>query len=111
MPGAARHWLAVLIVSFIWTFLSKPAQKDLGIVTDGSANILLLTAHPDDECMFFAPTILALHDAITPPPALYSLCLSVGNADGIGDTRRHELARSLEVLGIEEGRRWVVDTP
>ena len=73
---------------------------------------LLLTAHPDDECMFFAPTILALQEApLLHPPKLHSLCLSVGNADGLGDIRRRELEGSLEVLGIGEGRRWVIDTP
>lgn len=78
-----------------------------------SENILLLTAHPDDECMFFAPTLLALLDSkdAQKRPKVHSLCLSVGNADGLGDVRRHELERSLDVLGIEDGRRWVVDTP
>ncbi|RPD56023.1 LmbE-like protein, partial [Lentinus tigrinus ALCF2SS1-6] len=74
-------------------------------------NVLLLTAHPDDECMFFAPTILALSEALQPPPTLYSLCLSVGNADGLGEVRRRELEGSLDVLGIEEGKRWVIDKP
>ncbi|CDO70513.1 hypothetical protein BN946_scf184569.g56 [Trametes cinnabarina] len=63
--------------------------------------------------MFFAPTILALLDIEDAHrrPQLYSLCLSVGNADGLGEVRRHELARSLDILGIEDGRRWVVDSP
>ncbi|KAH7921702.1 LmbE-like protein [Leucogyrophana mollusca] len=75
--------------------------------------VLLLTAHPDDECFFFAPTILALravHDGVS-NPAIFSLCLSTGNADGLGKVRQDELARSLDVLGIEEERRWVVDHP
>ncbi|OJT02965.1 hypothetical protein TRAPUB_6444 [Trametes pubescens] len=63
--------------------------------------------------MFFAPTLLALLDSkdAQKRPKVHSLCLSVGNADGLGDVRRHELERSLDVLGIEDGRRWVVDTP
>ncbi|KAI0739100.1 putative deacetylase LmbE-like domain-containing protein, partial [Daedaleopsis nitida] len=62
--------------------------------------------------MFFAPTLLALQEATSQPaPRLHSLCLSVGNADGLGGIRRHELARSLDVLGIGKGRRWVVDHP
>lgn len=91
-------------------------------------NILVLTAHPDDECMFFAPTILALTGSSTlnepdaPSSALeeggieqhrkvFSLCLSSGNADGLGEIRKRELAGSLDVLGIPEGRRWVLDEP
>lgn len=35
---------------------------------------LLLTAHPDDECMFFTPAILCLR----PRGTLRLLCLSTG---------------------------------
>ncbi|KAF9010115.1 putative deacetylase LmbE-like domain-containing protein, partial [Cyathus striatus] len=92
-----------------------------------SSKILLLTAHPDDECMFFAPTILnltpptkqvILSDAVEPHPAgltssaeLFSLCLSNGDADGLGVIRKAELSRSLDVLGIEPGNRWITDHP
>ena len=38
--------------------------------------VLLITAHPDDECMFFAPTILALTRVA--PEDVYLLCLSNG---------------------------------
>lgn len=118
MIQAARFWLSTLLLSVICGFLSQPAQKDLALLTEVSAtndvpHILLLTAHPDDECMFFAPTLLALLEnaAHGNEPKLYSLCLSVGDADGLGDVRRHELERSLDILGVENGRRWVVDRP
>jgi len=88
--------------------------------------ILLLTAHPDDETFFFGPTITSLIpsfavpvsasqrantlDSVTPTfPQVYSLCLTVGNADGLGDTRRRELGESLDVLGVVEDKRWVLD--
>ncbi|KAL1946269.1 hypothetical protein VTO73DRAFT_15396 [Trametes versicolor] len=63
--------------------------------------------------MFFAPTLLALLDdtGMYNRPKIHSLCLSVGIADGLGDVRRLELERSLDVLGIEDGRRCVVDRP
>ena len=38
-------------------------------------NVLLITAHPDDECMFFAPTILSLQQQEV---QVYLLCLSEG---------------------------------
>ena len=72
--------------------------------------ILLLTAHPDDECLFFAPTILALRDDPT-HPEIFSLTMSVGNADGLGELRKDELSRSLDVMGIDQEKRWVVDHP
>ena len=111
MTSILSYWLPILVASLLWTILSTPAHKNIGLLADSSSNILLLTAHPDDECMFFAPTLLALQETLKPPPTLYSLCLSVGNADGLGDVRRHELAASLDVLGIGEGRRWVLDHP
>jgi N-acetylglucosaminylphosphatidylinositol deacetylase len=70
--------------------------------------VLLVTAHPDDECMFFGPTILALRARNV---EVHSLCLSVGNQDGLGSTRRHELFDSLDVLDIPAGKREVVDSP
>lgn len=61
--------------------------------------IILLIAHPDDEAMFFSPTLLALTD-----PALGNhlkiLCLSTGNADGLGETRKKELVESAMKLGV-----------
>lgn len=40
-----------------------------------STQALLVTAHPDDECMFFAPTILNLVESKVD---LHLLCLSTG---------------------------------
>jgi N-acetylglucosaminylphosphatidylinositol deacetylase len=61
--------------------------------------IILLIAHPDDESMFFSPTLQALTD-----PTLQNhvkiLCLSTGNADGLGDTRRKELEAAAVTLGL-----------
>lgn len=38
--------------------------------------VLIVTAHPDDECMFFGPTILSL--TRQPNCQVYLLCLSKG---------------------------------
>lgn len=39
--------------------------------------VLIVTAHPDDECMFFGPTILSLTQR-KEPCTVYLLCLSNG---------------------------------
>ncbi|KAI9709591.1 MAG: N-acetylglucosaminyl-phosphatidylinositol de-N-acetylase [Bogoriella megaspora] len=61
--------------------------------------ICLLIAHPDDEAMFFAPTVLALSK-----PELGNhvkiLCLSTGNAEGLGEIRKKELKKSGLMLGL-----------
>jgi len=122
--------LAVLAVALISGVLYQPLLSTNDLVAPGQ-NLLLLTAHPDDEAMFFAPTLLAL---TAPVPAtarsdagenahaqealragsranVFSLCLSVGNADGLGDVRPAELERSLDILGVGRGKRWIVDHP
>lgn len=62
--------------------------------------ILLVIAHPDDECMFFLPTLLALRRSHL---ALYLLCLSTGNAYGKGDVRLHELRHVCRWLQVSLG--------
>ncbi|MCJ1224282.1 N-acetylglucosaminyl-phosphatidylinositol de-N-acetylase [Toensbergia leucococca] len=74
--------------------------------------ICLLTAHPDDEAMFFAPALLALTD----PAAgnhVKILCLSTGNADGLGTTRKKELLLSAAHLGIRAPEKdvLILDSP
>src|SRR3954454_11581226 len=86
--------------------------------------ILFITAHPDDEALFFAPPLIALtrsnittepllpsHDKANHSPDVYSLCLSTGNADGLGHVRVTELKKSLDLLGVPDGKRWVLDSP
>ena len=60
-------------------------------IADDTAAVLLVTAHPDDECMFFTPAILGLQAAGV---AVHVLCLSTGNFDGLGATRALELRAS-----------------
>ncbi|KAJ9613443.1 N-acetylglucosaminyl-phosphatidylinositol de-N-acetylase [Cladophialophora chaetospira] len=61
--------------------------------------IILLIAHPDDESMFFSPTLQALtHPSLQ--NHLKILCMSTGNSDGLGATRRTELEKAAVTLGI-----------
>ncbi|KAK4242987.1 putative deacetylase LmbE-like domain-containing protein [Corynascus novoguineensis] len=73
--------------------------------------ICLLIAHPDDEAMFFAPTLLAL---TRPELGNYVkiLCLSSGNAYGLGETRKKELIKSCMMLGVhKEDDVWIEESP
>ncbi|CAG0886282.1 unnamed protein product [Darwinula stevensoni] len=58
--------------------------------------VLLLTAHPDDECMFFGPCILDLLENDT---QVFVLCFSPGSG-GLQKVRKYELLDSCETLGI-----------
>ncbi|KAK3380457.1 putative deacetylase LmbE-like domain-containing protein [Lasiosphaeria ovina] len=73
--------------------------------------ICLLIAHPDDEAMFFAPTVLALARPET-GNHVKILCLSSGDADGLGETRKRELAKSGLTLGLRKADDvFVVEKP
>lgn len=69
----------------------KPSSKQF----NSSSRVLLVTAHPDDEVMFFGPTILGLLSAGC---QLYLLVLSPGREPG--HTRKQELYRSCHILGL-----------
>ena len=71
----------------------------------GGIGALLVTAHPDDETLFFSPALLALCDMLE----LHVLCLSTGNYDGLGAVRSAELLRACAVLGISAERVEIVD--
>jgi N-acetylglucosaminylphosphatidylinositol deacetylase len=75
------------------------------LVPSSHSRTLFVIAHPDDEAMFFAPTILFMHDR----SQLHLICLSSGNNDGLGKVREKELYKSCAVLGIPEERVRVYD--
>ncbi|KIV99431.1 uncharacterized protein PV09_08863 [Verruconis gallopava] len=99
--------IPVLIYGF-WLYTSMVTQR---FPTLQGKRILLLIAHPDDEAMFFAPTLLALSR-----PELGNhikiLCLSSGDADGLGETRKKELVKSGLHLGLRsEDDIMVIEDP
>jgi len=113
----ANLWIALafavpVFVTILWTLSSTSTSaftKSFPKLRD--KRICLLIAHPDDEAMFFAPTLLAL----TRPELgnhVKILCLSSGDADGLGHVRKNELQKSAVRLGLrEESDVFVVDDP
>ncbi|KYM83945.1 PREDICTED: N-acetylglucosaminyl-phosphatidylinositol de-N-acetylase [Atta cephalotes] len=66
------------------------------------ARLLLVTAHPDDEVMFFGPLVYWL--TRSKASEIYLLCLSMG-----GDRRRiDELWECTKVLGIPEANVTII---
>ncbi|KAE8444941.1 hypothetical protein EG329_014068 [Mollisiaceae sp. DMI_Dod_QoI] len=107
------QWLTVfllpLVVVACWLYTVHVARAKFPKLRN--KRICLLIAHPDDEAMFFAPTILALTE-----PSLGNhvkiLCLSSGDADGLGETRKKELVKSGMALGLrKEDDVFVVESP
>ena len=75
------------------TFISKEIINP----SNSRKTILLIIAHPDDESMFFIPTILKLRNHFT----INLLCLSNGNFEGLGKTREVELRKVADFLEIK----------
>ncbi|KAK4554313.1 N-acetylglucosaminyl-phosphatidylinositol de-N-acetylase [Recurvomyces mirabilis] len=102
------NWLLAIqlpgLVIVLWLFTCWMSQS---FPTISGKRICLLIAHPDDEAMFFAPTLLWL----TRPEfgnQVLVLCLSSGDADGLGHVRKGELAKSALLLGVKTGEHVVV---
>ncbi|KAG2416402.1 hypothetical protein HFD88_007617 [Aspergillus terreus] len=111
-PSLITVGFAVAAVFLFWTLsstTSSPFARSFPRLYN--KRICLLIAHPDDEAMFFAPTVLAL----TKPEFgnhLKILCLSSGDADGLGHIRKRELQKSALQLGLRsESDVFIVDDP
>ena len=102
------NWtLAVQIPALIlvlWLFTSYMTQN---FPTLTGKRICLLIAHPDDEAMFFAPTLLSLNRRDLGNQILI-LCLSSGDADGMGNIRKGELTKSALQLGVTSAEHVIV---
>ncbi|GMI86695.1 hypothetical protein like AT3G58130 [Hibiscus trionum] len=109
-------WMLVILSVFVvwvaslWKIFfsdSKPSflNEDSPLL---KKNVLLVVAHPDDESMFFSPTINYLTSR---GHTVYLLCMSIGNADGMGSNRKDELYRACVVLKVQLDRVKVLDHP
>ncbi|KAJ2726915.1 hypothetical protein GGI07_000243 [Coemansia sp. Benny D115] len=72
-------------------------------------HVLFVTAHPDDECMFFSPTLAYLSQQKDVTVSL--LCLSKGDYDGRGDVRKRELIKAGVHFGLTPDSVIIVDDP
>ena len=76
--AAVGIFAALLGVLLAWSSARRRGACD-GLKQLG--HVLLVTAHPDDECMFFAPTLLSLRRAKERHRSenqVFLLCLSEG---------------------------------
>lgn len=93
----------VLIYVCVENKLNEHNKKFFGDILPNAESITSLTliiAHPDDEVMFFAPTLLQMDERLSPDIPLKVICLTDGDADGLGRLRKKELHNSLKILFI-----------
>ncbi|KAL2242828.1 UNVERIFIED_CONTAM: putative N-acetylglucosaminyl-phosphatidylinositol de-N-acetylase [Sesamum indicum] len=110
-------WVALILsVVVLWVASlckilqgSSSASKSTFLKEGGSTrrrNVLLVIAHPDDESMFFAPVINYL---VSEGHNVHILCMSTGNADGMGSIRKEELYLASAVLKIPTWQVYILD--
>jgi N-acetylglucosaminylphosphatidylinositol deacetylase len=102
--------LVLGLVFLILALRHQPEEKESKFEPEAK-NILVVIAHPDDEAMFFVPVIKTL----TANRTVFLLCLSTGNYEGLGETRKRELQDSAKLLGVSkvqiEDRKELPDDP
>jgi N-acetylglucosaminylphosphatidylinositol deacetylase len=84
-----RVMVALLIVALLLRNIKRLGHR----MPSTSSRYMLLIAHPDDESMFFAPTLLSIRGS------LEILCLSNGGCNGLGRRREEELRNVCSYLG------------
>ncbi|XP_040604767.1 N-acetylglucosaminyl-phosphatidylinositol de-N-acetylase isoform X1 [Mesocricetus auratus] len=104
--------LCLLMAVLTWGFLRvrdtaerMRSPEQAGLPGAGS-RALLVIAHPDDEAMFFAPTVLGLARL---EQRVFLLCFSAGNYYNQGEIRKKELLQSCDVLGIPPSHVTIID--
>ncbi|XP_069337993.1 N-acetylglucosaminyl-phosphatidylinositol de-N-acetylase isoform X5 [Eulemur rufifrons] len=100
--------VAALLAWGFWIWDSSErtkSQKQAGLLGAGRRTLLVI-AHPDDEAMFFAPTVLGLARL---EHQVSLLCFSAGNYYNQGEIRKKELLQSCDVLGIPPSSVMIID--
>ncbi|XP_057370193.1 uncharacterized protein LOC130691288 [Daphnia carinata] len=120
-------WYLLLIFG-IWIFVSFLTYRFLiqkknlflkEVFFKKPSNVLFVIAHPDDECMFFGPSIRAMvQPALSNSSTrrkqakdIYILCLSDGNSNGLGEARREEFKKSCKILGLADSNVLIHNGP
>ena len=90
-------WLVYILGS---VQIERSNRRALGSLFRGSAptSINLVIAHPDDEVMFFAPTLLQIDEWLPGSIEVNVISLTDGGADGLGDLRTKELQDCVRLL-------------
>ena len=105
-------WLELTVTFILYAFVTicllivKSCFLSDSFAGVGGKSALLVIAHPDDECMFFGPTLNALKAS---KYEVHLLCCCTGNFYGQGRVREEELIKSVSCLGIKSQRVSIID--
>ncbi|XP_044511376.1 N-acetylglucosaminyl-phosphatidylinositol de-N-acetylase-like isoform X5 [Mangifera indica] len=107
-------WLSIIVsvgvtwVASLYKILNSSRSQSNSVFsrTGDKRNVLLVIAHPDDESMFFSPTINYMTSRAH---NVFILCMSTGNADGMGNIRKDELYRACAVFKVPPEHVKILD--
>lgn len=97
--------------TLIWSFSLGLNPQDQFPTSLQNSTVYLLTAHPDDEAMFFGPILHRLKQFNN---SVSVICFSTGDNEGIGHVRKNELKSSVSFFGTPEDHveiLTIVDEP
>eukprot|EP00750_Incisomonas_marina_P015811 INCI18669.1.p1 GENE.INCI18669.1~~INCI18669.1.p1 ORF type:complete len:260 (-),score=32.70 INCI18669.1:143-922(-) len=101
--GSAVAWafVCLLVLSSLlwWVSVIHPTSETRKFL---AKKTLLVVAHPDDEAMFFVPTLRSMR-------SVSILCLSTGNYDGLGKVRELEMKECARIFESVHNLRVVED--
>ena len=102
--------LVISILVAVYTFYQALPEVGSSKTALVNQSIVFVTAHPDDEVMFFGPL---LRYSLDPKRnnSVNLLCLSNGDAEGLGDIRAQELNQAAAMIGLTPENVTLVNDP
>lgn len=89
--------IIILCILVILSIIILYRQRVHTRLPEGCDRFLLVIAHPDDEVIFFRPTMSILQSE---SKEVFILCLTEGDHEGLGIIRTEELYESAATFGI-----------
>ncbi|KAL4820376.1 putative deacetylase LmbE-like domain-containing protein [Aspergillus spinulosporus] len=107
--GLAMGAAAALLVYVLLAYCLADSPCLIPAAIRDARSVILVTAHPDDETLFFGPSILYHHQ--DPRVTRSLLVISSGDYSGLGERRETEVHRSCAALDIPRDRCVVLNHP
>lgn len=97
--------IGAILPSLLWSFSLKLFPPEQFPASLQNSTVYLLTAHPDDEAMFFGPILHRLQKFNN---SVSVICFSTGDNKGLGHIRRTELENSVTFFGSPDNHVQVL---
>jgi N-acetylglucosaminylphosphatidylinositol deacetylase len=96
----------LLVILFLVCLLLFSFRGNRVLPLAPKSKVLLVSAHPDDETMFFSPVLRGLRLG---GHRVFVICISTGNFYGLGRVRGGEMFRAVSKLGLASSDVTILD--